>query len=67
MEKKIRFNYATGNVKYYLLTGNSGYASARYRYPCRIADGQSMVVPETRTDSAYLPLFTDGTPVVIPD
>lgn len=64
---KIHFNYAAGNVKYYLLTGNSGYASARFRYPCRITDGESLVVPEMRPDSARLTSFTGGVPATPPE
>ncbi|WP_161486000.1 hypothetical protein [Desulfotomaculum copahuensis] len=51
MEVKINFNYTAGSVKYYLLTGNSGYASAHFRYPCRINGVNGLVVPVTRPGS----------------
>jgi len=62
VEKRIRFHYTAGDVRYYLLTGGTGFASARFHYPRPVLSGESLVVPAMRCDSSCPPPFTDGAP-----
>lgn len=61
---KVKFHYHVGGTSYYLLTNNSGYASAGFCYPYRVGKGRSMlVVPEMRAGSgAYPPESKDNLP-----
>jgi hypothetical protein len=52
--RKVSFSYPSDDVKYYLITGDSGYPLADFVFPGIPAKNKtSFVVPERITNTAY--------------
>lgn len=52
--RKVHFSYPTDDVKYYLLTGGSGYPLAEFNFPSiPVKNRTSFVVPERITKTAH--------------
>ncbi|MDD4168938.1 MAG: hypothetical protein PHD36_01530 [Desulfotomaculaceae bacterium] len=52
-EKRITFNYKTGDTKYYLLTEGSGYPLAEFTTPnFSVTSSNRVVIPESITKTA---------------